>query len=506
MRLEAATAGPSLWEATAPAGRFPALAATVDVDVVIVGAGIVGVTAAHLLKQEGRRVALVEAGRVGQGTTGRTTAKLTVGHGLVYRDLAAAHGRDAARLYAEGNAAALAELEAIVRRNDIDCDWEPAANVVYTRSPERIGDLEAEVEAARLAGVEAVLAAEAGLPFAVEAAVRIEGQAQFHPLKFLHALAASLPGDGSYVFEESRATGLGRGERHTVETPDGRAVGRDVVLATHLPFVGDGFLFAKAHPVKSYAVSAQVEEARAPAGMFLGVDEPVRSLRSAPGEPGARTVVVGGESGDPGEEAGERYRALERFLAEHFGVEAEHRWSAHDFVPVDGLPFIGPLSRGERVHVATGFAKWGLTKGVLAARLVADAILGRESEALALYDPARRIGFDGAARLARENAEVAGRFVRDRLTRPEGPARLEALAPGEGAVVRVGTSQYAVHRDDAGLLHVLSARCPHLGCIVGWSGADRTWECPCHGSRFAADGTLVEGPATRDLERRSLPG
>lgn len=498
--------GPSLWEATTTASAFPGLEGRVEVDAAVVGAGITGVTAAYLLKQAGKRVALVEGGRIGQGTTGRTTAKLTVGHGLVYSELAADRGRDAARQYAEANRSAIVELEAIVSRHGIDCDWEPAANYVYTASPDRVGDLEEEAEAAGLAGVDAVLTTETGLPFPVEAALRVDGQAQIHPLKLLQGLAAEIPGDGSHVFERARVTGLQRGERHSLEVSGEEILARHVVVATHMPFLDRGLFFAKAHPVKSYAVAGAIEEDRAPRGMFISVDAPTRSIRSAPVEAGSRALIVGGESGPPGEDAGERYRALESFMGEHFGVRAEQRWSAHDFVPVDGLPFIGSMSRGDdRVLVATGFAKWGLTKGVLGGELVTDSILGRRSSAAALFDSRRRIGRHGATRFARENANVARRFVADRLAWPAGRARIEELAAGEGAVVRVGAVQYAVRRDESGHLHVLSARCPHLGCIVRWSGADRTWECPCHGSRFAADGTLVEGPATGDLVPRSLP-
>lgn len=498
---------PSLWEATARAAAFPPLEGRVEVDAAVVGAGIFGVTTAYLLKRAGKRVALVEAGRVGQGTTGRTTAKLTVGHGVVYRDLAAKHGRETARVYAESNQAALAELEQVVRRHGIDCDWETTANYVYTTSPERVGDLEAEAEAARLAGVAAELTTTTGLPFPVEAALRVDGQAQLHPLKLLLGLAALVPGDGSHVFEHTRATGLRRGQQHVVQTSAGEVLAPHVVVATHLPSLGRGLLFAQAHPVKSYAISATVEKARAPKGMFISADAPVRSLRSAPAGAGARTVIVGGESGGPGEDAAPRYAALADFLLEHFGARPEHRWSAHDYVPVDGLPYIGRASRrDERVYVATGFAKWGLTKGVLAAGMVTGSILGEPGSATDLLDPLRRPGLQDVGRLARENAKVAGRFLGDRLMRPERRGRAEGLEAGEGAVVRVGAGQYAVHRDESGRLHVLSARCPHLGCIVRWSGPDRTWECPCHGSRFAADGTLVEGPATRDLEPRTLPG
>ena len=473
----------------------------------MVGGGITGVMTAYLLERAGKRVALLELGRIGQGTTGHTTAKLTVGHGLVYGELVAAHGPEVARLYAESNQAAIAELEETVGRHGIDCDWEPASNYVYTVFPDRVRDLEDEADAARLAGVEAVLTRETELPFPVEAALRVDGQAQFHPIEFLQGLASHVAGEGCQVFELTRATCLRRGEVYTVETPLGVARAPHVVLATQLPFADRGLFFAKAHPRKSYAISAHVDEAEAPRDMFINIDMPTRSIRSAPADSGARFLIVAGESGKPGEADAEgRYAALEAFLHEHFAAEASHRWSAHDFVPVDGLPYIGPLTRrDERAYVATGFSKWGLTKGAFAAGLIADAILERPNASARLYDPRRRSGGRTAARLASENAQVASHFLVDRLQPPTNRAELEAFASGEGAVVRVGARQYAVHRDESGVLHALSARCTHLGCIVGWNGVERTWECPCHGSRFAADGTLVQGPATRDLERRSLP-
>ncbi|HSK15037.1 MAG TPA: FAD-dependent oxidoreductase [Gaiellaceae bacterium] len=499
----------SLWQATSPTTAYPQLDGELDVDVAVIGGGIVGVTAAHLLVEAGRSVALLELGRLGQGTTGLTTAKLTVGHGLVYARLRSQHGREAARLYAESNRAAIAAIEERVRTLGVDCDWEPADNVVYTERAERVADLREEAEAMREAGVGAELETDVGLPFPVAAAIRVGGQAQFHPLRYLQALAARIRENGGLVFESTRASGVETGALCTVRTATGVVRARHVVVATQLPFLDRGLFFARAHPVKSYAVSAPVGSEEAPRGMYLSVGGPTRSIRSAPGPDGSRHLIVGGEGHKPGAEPDteRRYRALEAFLRERFGVEgAEHRWSAHDFVPVDGLPFIGRLRPGsDRVLTATGFAKWGLTKGTFAASMLADAILGRPSPWAELYDATRTGVRSGATKLALENAEVAARFAGERLRPRPGREDVDGLAPGEGTVARVRGRHYAVHRDDTGKLHVLSARCPHLGCLVGWSSADRTWECPCHGSRFAADGTLLQGPATRDLGRRSLP-
>ena len=298
-----------------------------------------------------------------------------------------------------------------------------------------------------------------------------------------------------------------RGRPCVVETAAGSVRARHVIVATQIPFLDRGFFFARAHPQKSYVIAGPVDDA--PRGMYISAEEPTRSLRSTPGPDGGRLLIVGGEGHKPGteEDTGKRYARLERFMADRFdGAEATYHWSTHDFMPVDRLPYIGPLWPGDdRILVATGFAKWGLTKGTLAAAMLTDRILGRPNAWAELYDSTRLDPRHSVRRFAQENADVGLRFVRDRLRPRPGRERMERLAPGDGAVIRVGTRQYAVYRADDGRLHTLSARCTHLGCIVGWNQADRAWECPCHGSRFAADGTLVQGPATADLPRRPLP-
>ena len=471
----------------------------------ILGAGITGVTAAHLLKQAGKTVALLEMNRVGYGATGYTTAKLTVGHNLVYADLLTSYDVETAARYARSNQEAIELVARIVREQAVECDFERAPNYVYAESRESVRSIEREVEAAQAAGIVAELTTETDLPYPVAAAVKVDGQAQFHPWKYLAALAGTVEGAGSHVFESTRATDVRAGAPCIVETAGGRVRAGHVIVATQLPFLDRGLFFARAHPTKSYAVAAAIEENAAPRGMYISVDEPTRSVRSTGGGDGRRFLIVGGEGHKPGDEPDtrRRYERLEAFLADRFGATAEYRWSTHDYSPVDKLPFIGRLRRGEeRVLVATGFAKWGMTKGTLAAAILTDAILGRPNEYADMYDATRLNPKRSAARFGKENGKVAALFFRDRVRPRPGEEDVERLAPGEGLVARIGGKHYAVSRREDGELVTLSARCTHLGCIVGWSAADRAWECPCHGSRFAADGKLVQGPATDDLPHR----
>jgi glycine/D-amino acid oxidase-like deaminating enzyme/nitrite reductase/ring-hydroxylating ferredoxin subunit len=502
----------SLWIETTPETTYPQLGQNVDVDVVVVGAGITGVMTAWLLKQEGRRVALVDMLRVGEGATGYTTAKLTVGHNLIYADLLKKHGEETARAYAASNQWAIERLEELVSSHEIDCDWEHASNYVYTEDKERLSDLREEVEAARRAGVSAELTTETDLPFPVLGAVRIDAQAQFHPQKFLQGLAAQIVGDGSHVFEQTRVRDVRSGDHCVVSTDqsEGALRGCHVVLATHLPFLDRGLFFAKAHPQKSYAVAAQIAQSQAPFGMYISAEQPTRSVRSTPGANGSRFLIIGGEGHKPGrdDDTRRRYKTLETFLNDRFDSgEVVHRWSTHDFVPLDQLPYVGRLRRSdERLLIATGFAKWGLTKGVVAAAIVTDTILGRANPWATVYDAKRLSLKNSAAKFVAENAKVGSWFIGDRVRPRDGPDDINRLEPGEGTVARIGRRHVAAHRSDEGRLHALSARCTHLGCLVGWNQADRTWECPCHGSQFGADGSLLQGPATEPLPPVDLRG
>ncbi len=489
--------------------RFPSLTSALDVDVAVIGAGITGVTTAYLLKQAEKTVALIESNGVGYGATGYTTAKLTVGHSLVYHDLIESFGEQAARAYARSNQEAIDRIEAIIHDNSIDCDLERASNYVYTERDASVRHVEQEAEAAQRAGVDAELTTETDLPYPIRAAVRVDDQAQFHPCKYLSALASIVDGDGSHVLELTRATGVRNGSQCEVETTSGIVHAAHVVVATQMPFLDRGLYFARAHPMKSYAIAAPIDTERAPRGMYISIDHPTRSIRSTPADNEGRVLIVGGEGHKPGDDpnTNARYAKLEAFMRERFGIDgADYHWSTHDYIPVDKLPYIGRLRRGvDNIYVATGFAKWGLTKGTLAAEIISDAIVGRPNEWADLYDSTRLDARHSAAKFAKENAGVGLRFFRDRLRPRDGRDDVDRLAPGEGTIARVGAKQYAAYRDGEGVLHVLSARCTHLGCIVGWNPADRSWECPCHGSRFAADGTLVQGPATADLPRELLP-
>ncbi|QGG94248.1 FAD-dependent oxidoreductase [Actinomarinicola tropica] len=456
----------SAWLATAEHPHFPPLDGDLDVDVAVVGGGITGLTAALLLRRDGHRVALVEADRIGAGTTGGTTGKVTVQHGMVYASLIERHGVERAQAYAAANRAAVEEVAALVAELGIDCDLRRAPAYAYVRDEQMRGDLEAEHDAATRAGCTYTATTDIDLPFEVVLALRADEQILLHPSRYTAGLARALADEGVHVVEGTRATGVDERDDHAVvHTTSGRVRAAQVVVATLIPFLDRGGFFARMRPTRAYGISLRLGS-DAPQGMHIDVGPGGMSTRpwNDGGRPGL--VVVGSSHPTGAADVGpDRWDDLERWARAHVDVEAVvHRWSAQDHTTVDGIPYVGRVPMSTRTFVATGFRKWGLSNGTAAARLLADLLGGREGPWHAAFD-ATRIG--GAATLGdtvKGNLEVAGHFVGDRLSRG-----------------RTGPT------------------CTHLGCALRWNGAEGSWDCPCHGSRFAADGQVLDGPAVRAL-------
>jgi glycine/D-amino acid oxidase-like deaminating enzyme/nitrite reductase/ring-hydroxylating ferredoxin subunit len=493
----------SMWIDTAPDRGFPPLDRPLSVDVAVLGGGIVGISTALLLKRAGLTVAVVEADRVGGGVTGHTTAKLSSLHGLTYDGLSSNFGDDGARAYGEANQAGIERVAQWVEQEGIDCDFRRKPNYTYVTSRDRLGDIEKEVEAAQRAGLPASYTEEADLPYPIAGAVRFDEQAEFHPRRFLLGLAELIPGDGSHVFEGTRATGVSEGRPSRVDTTGPPLTAGHVVVATHFPFLDRGLYFARIHPERSYALGVRVRGAT-PQGMYLSADQPTRSIRSHP-VAGGEMLIVGGEGHKTGQggDTLARYQALERFAREHWEVESiEYQWASQDNESVDHVPYVGKLApHSKRLYTATGFKKWGLAQGVAAGMILEDLILGRKNPWAGLYDPGRMKPLASAKDLVKENANVAGRFVGDKLTKRGGRDATE-LAPGEADIAQLDGEKVAAFRDEDGTLHAVSPVCTHLGCQVNWNSGDRSWDCPCHGSRFSPDGEILHGPAVRPLERR----
>lgn len=492
----------SLWTTDVDPVSHTPLDADTTVDVVIVGGGITGTSTALLCKEAGMTVALLEADRIASGTTGGTTGKVTSQHDLFYANAVDELGEPAARIYAEANQASISMIEDLADRHGIDAHATRLPSHVFTRDAQRIPELRAEADAALSLGLPASFVdGDVGLPFEVAGAVRFDDQMQIHPTRLVHGMARAVAGDGSTVHEHSRVLGVAeRGDMVEVRTARATVRARHAIVATLLPITDRGFEFARTRPTRSYAIAVQLD-AEPPEPMYISAESPKRSLRQHRGSDGTYLVVVGQahETGH-GQGLAGNFDALIDFAREHFPVRSvDYRWSAQDYRPVDGVPYVGRLSFTDHVQVATGFNKWGLSNGVVAARIMADHVLGDPNPWADVFDANRLPRPSKYPELATASLHVARRFIGDRFTDDAGspPA---ALHPGEGRVLRTGGRHIAACRTQDGEVHAVDAVCTHLGCLVSWNDAEESWDCPCHGSRFSPDGAVITGPAVHPLK------
>lgn len=490
------------WLASTKKPEYPTLEEDISVDVAIVGGGMVGITSAYILKNKGLKVAIIEGHRIAQGTTGHTTAKITSQHGLIYDKLITKFSEEKAKQYANANEAAIDFIANLVQEKDIDCDFSRRPAYVYTQRDEYVKKIEKEVEAASKLGLKASYEATVPLPFQVKGAIKFADQAQFHPLKYLYKLAKEIPGDGSYIFELSKVLDIEEGETCKLLTSRGHKVtASQVIIASHFPFYdGFGMYFTKIHVEKSYVLGVKIRD-KFPEGMFITAEEPGRSLRSQRYKD-SEIILVGGEHHKTGSEiqTNIHYENLAKFAQESFDVqEILYRWSTQDCTTVDGLPYIGHLtSKTPNLFVATGFAKWGMTNSTVAANILADLITQGESPFAPVYDPARLNIMAAGPTLVSQNLDVAVKFVSGKIS--SAPQNLD-IKRGEAQVIKVEGGKAGAYRDENDELFVVDITCTHLGCELVWNEAEKTWDCPCHGSRFNYKGENIEGPAFLNLKQ-----
>ena len=492
---------PVYWADTCSPPRFPKLSGDLDVDVAIVGAGIVGVSAARFIKDRGLTVAVVEARRVGQGVSGKATAKVTSQHGITYQTIEKKFGEDRARLYAEAQETGLRKIIELLGKYGFDADIEARAAYVYTCDEQHVEEIEKEVEVARRLGLPANLTRDAELPFDVLAAMRWDDQAQFHPVKYCTGLAATIPGDGCHVFENGRVIDW---DPHCVTTDEGTIRTRHVVMATNLPLGQVGFYYATNHPMAEPVIAAPIN--RVPPAYYKNVERPGHSIRTHQSN-GRTYAIAAGQHFKPGhaDEEQKYFADLELWLKDEFGAGSiDYRWVNEDYSSIDSAPFIGWSSSDcdDAFLVATGFAAWGFTNGTAAGMIIADLAAGHDNSWLDLFDATRVKPVAGGREFIKENASVAAHLIRGYASRK--PNSYGELQPGDAAILRIDGDNVAAYRDEQGEVHAVSAACSHMGCLLGWNSTDRTWDCPCHGSRFSLSGEVLHGPAVTPLEAQKV--
>jgi glycine/D-amino acid oxidase-like deaminating enzyme/nitrite reductase/ring-hydroxylating ferredoxin subunit len=496
----------SYWEVTASTRGFAKLNQDLKVDVVVIGAGVTGITAAYLLKRAGKSVALLERDACLEGETARTTAHLTCVTDIRMRDLVKNFGKDEAKATWDAGMAAIWTIEEIIHREKIACDFRRVPG--YLHAPIAAGgdaDCASLQEDARLAaelGFDAAFLEK--VPVLARCGMRIANPAKFHPLKYLAGLLKKIPGDGCHVFEHSEVTEF-VDDPLSVKANDHTVACDYIVVATHVPLqgmkntLGAALFQTKLAPYSSYVVGAKLKKGAVPEASWWDTSEPYYYLRVDAGDQ-FDYAIFGGRDHKTGQETQTEaiYAGLEAALHSlPFESKIDRRWSGQVIETSDGLPLIGEIT--DKQFIATGYAGNGMTFGTLAAMMATDAAIGRKNPWRDLFDPHRKQVRGGAWDYIKENLDYPYYMLKDRLTKGEREG-VESVARNEGKILKLDGERVAVYRNEHGKVVKLSPVCTHMGCIVHWNVAERTWDCPCHGSRFTPTGEVIGGPAETPLE------
>ncbi len=503
----------SVWMGTTEVPQFQPLTQDLRVNVCVIGAGIAGMTTAYLLARAGRAVVLIDDGPIGCGETGRTTAHLTNALDDRYYKLEKLHGREGARMAAESHTAAIQRIETIASMEDIDCDFERVDGYLFLGGDSKRKELEDELEATHRAGLlDTELVERAPLDFwDTGVALRFPRQATFHPLKYLKGLARAILRDGGKIYSGVHAEKIVDGIPAKITTSEGYVISADnIVVCTNTPVNDWLIIHSKQAAYRTYVIGARVPKGSIPHGLYWDTPDPYHYIRLQPLEDASgqetdrEILIVGGEDHKTGQpdtdDYQEPFRCLEEWTRKRFPMieSVDYRWSGQIMEPVDYLAYIGKNpGSDEHIYIATGDSGNGMTHGTIAGIILNELVQGRQHEWSKLYDPSR-VKLRSASEYIKENANVAEQY-KDYFT--EGDVEdYREIPAGEGAVVGRGRGKIAVYRDKEGTIHAKSAICPHLYCIVDWNKAEKTWDCPCHGSRFDPYGNVVNGPAIVGLQ------
>jgi glycine/D-amino acid oxidase-like deaminating enzyme/nitrite reductase/ring-hydroxylating ferredoxin subunit len=507
----------SFWERTADKFRSVPLAGNTSADVCVVGAGIAGMTTAYLLARAGRDVVVIDDGPIGSGMTARTTAHLVNALDDRYYEIESMLGEEEARLSAESHTAAIDQIERIVRDEQIDCNFERIDGYLFLPPGGSVDNLDKELHAIRRAGLGGVERVETVLYMQNTSGpgLRFPRQAQFHPLKYLHALAEIITRRGAKIFTGTRVMEVKGGSSVRIESRDGHVVtAQHAVVTTNTPINDRYIIHTKQSPYATYVLGLRVERGTIPHALWWDTGQTkkdeAQTLGPAPyhyvrlaRDGDQEVLIVGGEDHKTAQAFNfeERFKNLEEWTRDRFPDvrEVTDRWSGQVMEPVDAMAYIGRNPNDENVYIATGDSGNGMTHGTVAGMLISDLILKGENRWEKLYDPSRKtLAPVVVADYVKENANVVAQ-MRDYVTGGD-VSNVDDLRPGNGALIRDGVRKIAAYRDENGTLHQMSAVCPHMKCIVRWNATEKSWDCPCHGSRFDCLGGMVNGPSAGDLE------
>jgi glycine/D-amino acid oxidase-like deaminating enzyme/nitrite reductase/ring-hydroxylating ferredoxin subunit len=496
----------ALWSAVTEPKAYAPLSGDIEVDVAVVGAGITGLSTACLLAKAGKKVAVLEEKQVGMGTTGSSTGNLYAPVDEHLSSIMSKHNLETMKAVAVSRIEAIDLIEQLVKEYNIDCEFERVPWFFFSEpGDDLMRKVNKELNAAREAGLYVSDEAPERFPFQVDAIVNVAKQAQFNPLKYVQGLADAIAGDNCQIYENTKVTNVKDGETCIVQTNYGKVRAKKVVMATHSP-KGIYAVHTAMEPYREYAMAVKLKGELPAGGVYWHMRQMQHySVRPYRNEQGNYLLVLG-EPHKVGhkEHNEESFPKLEKYVRERFDVESVvFKWAAQNYKPADTLPFIGVSPMEKNTYIATGFAADGLTYGTLAAMIISDTIIGKDNPWASLYDPKRFTPVASAPGFIKENVSVATHLVKDYLLTGN-TAELQEVKAGEGKVITMNGDKLAVYNDAQGQLHVVSAVCTHMGCVVHWNNAEKSWDCPCHGSRFSTDGDVLEGPAYDSLAKHKV--
>jgi glycine/D-amino acid oxidase-like deaminating enzyme/nitrite reductase/ring-hydroxylating ferredoxin subunit len=513
MKSAAARFTTSVWSDTVRLPELNPIREDITKDVCIVGAGMAGISCAYLLALAGKSVVVVEASHLASGQTAHTTAHLSTAFDDRYCDLIKVHDTGIARLVAESHSAAIDRIERNIKRENIDCDFKRLDGFLFQPTSSADDLLERELKAIREIGIiDVEMAPRAPLAdFDTGPCLRFKRQGQFHPLKYLNGLVTALKAQGHPIFTGTHVTKIEGGEKAYVQTARGPIITASaVIVATNSPINDTVVIHTKQAPYMTYVVGCMIPAGSAIPALYWDTLDPYHYVRLQPMSAAQDLLIVGGEDHKLGQADDhlERWDRLAKWAGERFPLVnmVSYRWSGIVMESIDGLAFIGknPLDK-DNIFIVTGDSGMGMTHGTIASMLLTDLITGKENPWQLVYDPSRKPLWGMAGqRFMEENLNVAERYIKDWL----GPAEvsdINEIARGSGAIMRRGISKSAVYHDLDGTIHTLSAACTHLGCVVHWNSEEKSWDCPCHGSRFDPYGAVINGPANTPLKKLERP-
>ncbi len=481
---------------------FDRLANDIETDVCIIGAGIFGLTAAYYLSKIGYKVVVIDRGEVARKTTANTTAKITSQHGLIYKYLIDSQGKELAKQYLDANEEAIRNIKKIIDDEKIDCDFEFQDSYVYTTDSKEIGKIRLENESVNSLGFKSELVTDTELPFEILGAIKFPNQAQFNPLKYVDGLVKSIFNNSGEIYTNTIV--------YDVDEKDGKLVtytkynkvkSKYVVIASHYPFVNKlGYYFLKMYQSTSYVIAADIGD-KSFNGMYINTTDPIFSYRFADFY-GKRILLVGGADHKTGANIDllNAYQILENEVKKYYPkAKILYRWNTEDCITLDKIPYIGEFSNFmNNVFVGTGFNKWGMTSSNVAANIIKDKIIGFKNSYEDVFKSTRLHPVKNGAEFGNMIKESANSLVLNKFKIPEEDIR--QIKNGEGKVLEYDDDKIGVYKDESGKAHVVKPICTHLGCLLNWNNLDKTWDCPCHGSRFDYTGKNLYDPAIKDLE------